>query len=88
MLAAVRNPACRPMTMLTFTPGSERLSRLSPMNAAATNLAALPKPGQWSVTRRSLSIVFGTWKTRSSYRASLAISLTMCVVSAESLPPM
>ena len=32
----------------------------------ATNFAALPKPGQWSVTSRSLSMVFGTWTTRSS----------------------
>ena len=30
-------------------------------NAEATNRAAEPKPGVWSLTIRSLSMVFGTW---------------------------
>ena len=42
--AAVKS-RIRPMTTSIFTPGNAALSRLSPMNAQATNFAALPKPG-------------------------------------------
>ena len=58
------------------------------MKAWATNLAAEPKPGQWSVTRRSLSMVLGQWKQARGWPACCAISSMMWVVSAVSLPPM
>ena len=43
--AAVKKPACRPMTTSILMPGKARLSRSPPLTAQATNLAALPKPG-------------------------------------------
>lgn len=63
---AVRNPACRPMMMFILMPGMDALSSVSAAKALATNRAAEPKPGVWSLIGRSLSTVFGTWKHRSS----------------------
>ena len=51
-----------------------------PMNA--------PKPGVWSVTTRSLSMVFGTPIMRISYSFSLVYAESFATVSIESLPPM
>jgi len=62
--AAVRNPALRPITTLTLMPCNARLSRSSPMKAKATKRAAEAKPGQWSVTFRSLSMVLGYARCR------------------------
>ena len=54
------------MTTPMNTPGMAKLSMSRQAKAEVTKRAAEPKPGQWSVTRRSLSMVLGMWITRSS----------------------
>ena len=51
-------------------------------------LAAEPKPGQQSVTGRSLSTVFGMPMLTRGKSICTAISDTFCAVSIESLPPL
>ena len=58
------------------------------MAEIATYLATEPKPGQLSVTAKSLSIVFGTAIAFKSYPNFLAAFATLRQVSAESLPPL
>ena len=65
--AAVIHPALRPISSITTTwMGRADASWAASRAEAAANLAALPKPGQWSVTARSLSMVLGIPITRSS----------------------
>ena len=63
--AAAIQPACRPMTSSTNTlvevRAIERTSSEASSAETATYLATEPKPGQQSVSGRSLSTVFGTW---------------------------
>ena len=55
----------------------------------ATYLATEPKPGQQSVTARSLSTVLGTpMQIERIAELSAAICDTLYEVSAESLPPL
>ena len=63
--AAAIQPACRPMTSrmntLVEVEHIEATSRLASSVDTATYLATEPKPGQLSVSGRSLSTVFGMW---------------------------
>ncbi|GIW73769.1 MAG: hypothetical protein KatS3mg103_0291 [Phycisphaerales bacterium] len=86
--AAVRKPACRPITTLILIPGKAALSIPSAMCASTTYRAALAYPGVWSLPTRSLSTVLGTWMHRRSYPAARDASDTIRQVSLESLPPM
>ena len=54
----------------------------------ATYLATEPKPGQQSVTGRSLSTVFGMPTQVTGKPIFLLICDTLCAVSIESLPPL
>ena len=90
--AAVIQPAWRPITSSTNT-FVDVLAIDATSNAAsridvATYFATDPKPGQLSVTARSLSTVFGTWIACSGYPRRSAICATLRHVSAESLPPL
>ena len=60
-------PALRPMasTMHTWM-GRARTSWLTSLTVAAMYRAAEPKPGAWSVTAMSLSMVLGMPTTRTS----------------------
>ena len=91
--AAVIQPAWRPITSSTNTlvdvfaidATSNAASRID----VATYFATEPKPGQLSVTARSLSTVFGTCTAMQRIAQSLAtICDTLRQVSAESLPPL
>ena len=53
----------------------------------ATYLAALPYPGVWSVTGRSLSMVFGTPMKEMDSRRIRAHRESLSTVSMESFPP-
>ena len=63
--AAAIQPAWRPITSITKTlvevAAIERTSIEASSVDTATYFATEPKPGQQSVSGRSLSIVFGTW---------------------------
>ncbi len=63
--AAAIQPAWRPMTSrmktLVEVLAMEATSSAHSLVETATYLATEPKPGQQSVTARSLSTVFGTW---------------------------
>ena len=89
--AAVSQPALRPMisTMVTPKESYTATSLSSSAKVVAIYLAAEAKPGQWSISIRSLSMVFGApmifissicWERQ--YLASLS------TVSIESFPPM
>jgi hypothetical protein len=54
----------------------------------ATYLATEPKPGQQSVSGRSLSTVFGTPTQVTGKSMTLDISETLWAVSCESPPPL
>ena len=64
MAAAASQPAWRPITSITNTlvddSAIEATSSAASRSETAVYLAADPKPGQQSVTARSLSTVFGT----------------------------
>ena len=59
--AAVSHPASRPIisTIVTLLTSYINVSCAISNSEEATNFAAEPYPGVWSVTQRSLSIVFG-----------------------------
>ena len=82
-------PALRPISsMTTIWMGNADAS--APISAAATaaKRAALPYPGEWSVTARSLSIVLGTPMTLKSMPEAAASSESLWQVSMESFPPL
>ena len=54
----------------------------------ATYLAALPYPGVWSVSTRSLSMVLGTPMKRMGLFMNAAYLDSLLTVSMESFPPM
>ena len=89
--AAASHPASLPMTSSTATGAAGPIvstSRPIPIAASATNRAALPYPGEWSVVSRSLSMVLGTLTTDRGSPALRAASARVRPFSAESLPPM
>ena len=64
------------------------MSKDASLAEVATYFATEPKPGQLSVTARSLSIVFGMAIALRSYPNFSAAFATLRQVSAESLPPL
>ena len=90
--AAAIHPACLPITsnMNTFVDVSaiEATSNEASIMDVAIYFAAEPKPGQLSVTARSLSTVLGIAIQFIGYPISLLIWETLKAVSAESLPPL
>ena len=90
--AAAIQPACLPITsnMNTFVDVSaiEATSNEASIMDVAIYFAAEPKPGQLSVTARSLSTVLGIAIQFIGYPISLLIWETLKAVSAESLPPL
>src|SRR5690606_10139353 len=89
---AASQPAWRPMASYTNTlvevSDIEATSSAASRTDTAVYLAAEPKPGQQSVTARSLSIVFGTPMQVSGESNSAANRDILSAVSAESLPPL
>src|ERR1700693_1406169 len=90
--AACMQPACRPTTSSTNTLVDGRAREATSSAASrvdtAMYLAAEPKPGQQSVTGKSLSTVLGIPLQVQGTAVWTAISDTFCAVSMESLPPL
>ena len=90
--AAVIQPAWRPMTSSTNTRvevfAIDATSNAASRIEVATYFATDPKPGQQSVTARSLSTVLGTCTATSGYPRCCESCDTLRQVSAESLPPL
>ena len=90
--AAAIQPACRPMTSSTNTFvdvfAIDTTSSAASIVDTATYFATEPKPGQLSVTGRSLSTVFGTPRQVTGKPIFLLICDTFWAVSIESLPPL
>ena len=88
-LAAVIHPAFLPDASTTTTwIGRLSTSKHSSLTLVAIYLAALPKPGLWSVIARSLSIVFGIPITNISFPISLQVSQSFPQVSMVPFPPL
>ena len=90
--AAAIHPACLPITSKTKTLVEvlhiDLISKEASLAEIATYFATEPKPGQLSVTAKSLSIVLGTAIAFRSYPYFSAAFATLRQVSAESLPPL
>ena len=88
-LAAVTQPALRPMASMTDTwMGRLRTSWLISLVMPAMNRAAEPKPGAWSVTAMSLSTVLGMPTTRTSTPAATQALNSLPQASMLPLPPL
>ena len=90
--AAAIQPACRPITSRMKTrvevDAIDATSIAASRVDTATYFATDPKPGQLSVTGRSLSTVFGTPIACTGNPMFCEICDTLCAVSMESLPPL
>src|SRR5690606_10835959 len=89
--AAAIHPAWRPITCMTNTlvedSAIEATSRLASRTDTAVYFATDPNPGQQSVTARSLSTVFGTPTTVTSWPSALPVCALLLAGSADSVPP-
>ena len=68
--------------------GRARTSWLTSLTVAAMYRAAEPKPGAWSVTAMSLSMVLGMPTTRTSSPRALQAAYTLPQASMLPLPPL